>query len=252
MTKLSDRLQLIADQIQKGETMADIGTDHGFLPIYLREEDICPQVIMTDISEPSLQKAKGYAGAFQFGSEMDFRAGNGLQVLESGEVDTVVIAGMGGILMTEILGDDIAKSRSFKRFVFQPRNHAEILRWWLTKNGFIITDNLLVREGKFICEIIVAEPGNTDAAQEDTDGHDVQDRKSCNILEKSCGIPPENDICWILPDDLGNNDPDLRREYIRRLQHTEEKILAGMKKSKETDEEAMRCVEERIEYLKGV
>ena len=232
MTKLSDRLQLIADQIQKGETMADIGTDHGFLPIYLREEDICPQVIMTDISEPSLQKAKGYAGAFQFGSEMDFRAGNGLQVLESGEVDTVVIAGMGGILMTEILGDDIAKSRSFKRFIFQPRNHSEILRRWLTKNCFIITDNLLVREGKFICEIIVARPA--DAAVE------------------SCGIPPENDICWILPDNLGANDPDLRREYIRRLQHTEEKILAGMKKSKETDEEAMRCVEERIEYLKGV
>ena len=245
MTKLSDRLQLIADQIQKGETMADIGTDHGFLPIYLREEDICPQVIMTDISEPSLQKAKGYAGAFQFGSEMDFRAGNGLQVLESGEVDNVVIAGMGGILMTEILGDDIAKSRSFKRFVFQPRNHSEILRWWLTKNGFIITDNLLVREGKFICEIIVARPADTDAAQEDTDYRDEPDGKSC-------GIPPENDICWILPDDLGANDPDLRREYIQRLQHTEEKILAGMKKSKETDEEAMRCVEERIEYLKGV
>ena len=113
MNKLSDRLQLIADQITKGETMADIGTDHGFLPINLWETGICSKVIMTDISEPSLRKAKGYAGAYQFGSDMDFRVGNGLQVLDKGEVDTVVIAGMGGILMTEILGEDLDKSRGY-------------------------------------------------------------------------------------------------------------------------------------------
>ena len=56
--KLSDRLQLIADEIKVGETMADIGCDHGFLPIYLMSEKKCPKAIMTDISEGSLQKAK--------------------------------------------------------------------------------------------------------------------------------------------------------------------------------------------------
>ena len=229
MNKLSDRLQLIADQIKKGETMADIGTDHGFLPIYLREKDICPKVILTDISLSSLQKAKGYAGAYQFGVEMEFRVGNGLQVLECGEVDDVVIAGMGGILMTQILEDDLVKSRSFSKYIFQPRNHADTLRWWLTKNGFIITDNLLVREGKFICEIIVANPSAESAGDM---------------------IPAEDDICWVLPESLGANDPDLRHEYIQRLLRTETKILNGLKQSQNVDEEAVKRVSTHMEYLK--
>ena len=74
MNRLTDRLQLLADQIENGETMADIGTDHGFLPLYLWQQGISPAVIMCDISEPSLAKAKAAAGALQFGRELDFRA----------------------------------------------------------------------------------------------------------------------------------------------------------------------------------
>ena len=117
MNKLTDRLQMLADEVQKGETMADIGTDHGFLPLYLWENGISPHVIMCDISEPSLAKAKAAAGAYQFGQELDFRAGDGLAVLAPGEIDAVVIAGMGGLLIRDILADDPDKTVSFSKYV---------------------------------------------------------------------------------------------------------------------------------------
>lgn len=159
--KLSDRLQLIANKINQGETMADIGTDHGFLPIYLTETGKCPHVIMSDISPGSLKKAadncKSYNSAFQF----DLRLGNGIDVLEDGEVDVVVLAGIGGLLAADILSWNMKKSRSIKKYIMQPRNNAGRLRHWLYCNGFEITGENLVREGRFICEVFTVEPGET-------------------------------------------------------------------------------------------
>ena len=131
MIKLTSRLKTIADEIEKGETMADIGTDHGFLPVYLWEAGICPKVIMADISRGSLSKAEQNCRSLYPDVDFDLRLGSGIEVLSQGEVDAVAIAGMGGILMTEILGEDIHKAHSFKKMVLQPRNRIGHLRWWL-------------------------------------------------------------------------------------------------------------------------
>ena len=158
MIKLTPRLKTIADEIEKGETMADIGTDHGFLPVYLWEAGICPQVIMADISRGSLSKAEQNCKGLHPYVDFDLRLGSGIEVLSEGEVDAVAIAGMGGILMTEILGADIHNAHSFKKLVLQPRNRIGHLRWWLYNNGFSIVNEKLVREGKYICEVITAVP----------------------------------------------------------------------------------------------
>ena len=94
MIKLTDRLQVLADQIKQNETMADIGTDHGFLPIYLWENEISPKVIMADISPGSLEKARVNCYENYPNEKFDLRLGNGIQILENGEVDAVVIAGI--------------------------------------------------------------------------------------------------------------------------------------------------------------
>ena len=158
MIKLTPRLKTIADEIEKGETMADIGTDHGFLPVYLWEAGICPKVIMADISRGSLSKAEQNCRGLHPDVDFDLRLGSGIEVLSEEEVDAVAIAGMGGILMTEILGADIHKAHSFKKLVLQPRNRIGHLRWWLYNNGFSIVNEKLVREGKYICEVITAVP----------------------------------------------------------------------------------------------
>ena len=157
--KLSDRLQYIADQIHDGETMADIGTDHGFLPLYLLETKKCPKVIMADISEGSLKKAEDNCKLANAEGDYELRLGDGIDILEDGEVDVVAIAGMGGNLIAEILEWNMAKSRSIKRYILQPRRHVGKLRNWLAANGFKIVKEGLVEEGKFICEILTVESG---------------------------------------------------------------------------------------------
>ncbi len=233
MDKLSDRLQMIADNIKHGETMADIGTDHGFLPLYLLEQGISPRVIMTDISEPSLGKAVDGAEILSknvpeidIDERCDFRSGDGLTVIRAYEVDNVVIAGMGGLLMTEILGNDISKTLSFRRLILQPRNHSGQLRKWLASNGFSIVREQLVREGKFICEIITAQPGK-------------------GVLSDR---PGESE----LPEVLLKDYRDLAVEFAGIKAAIEEKILEGMSRGKEPDPAEIQLIQKRIKYFKEI
>ena len=236
MNGLTDRLQMIADGIKRGETMADIGTDHGFLPLYLWENGISPTVILCDVSEPSLAKAKAAAGAYQFGHELDFRAGDGLTVLAAGEVDAVVIAGMGGLLIRDILARDLVKTCSFRKYILQPRNNAGLLRYWLASHNFEITKNQLVREGKFICEIITVKPPKS---------------AEIAILAPSETLPDAGEACWELPSDLFETQSELAKEYASVKCGIEEKILEGMQRSETVSESELETVKQRIAYFKG-
>ena len=158
MINLTQRLASIASEIKTGETVADIGTDHGFLPIFLWERNISPKVIMSDISKGSLKKAEDNCKLLYPDVSFDLRLGSGIDVIEKGEVDCITMAGMGGLLMAEILSKDIEKSHSYNKLVLQPRNKIGVLRHWLYNNGFSISNEKLVREGKFICEIITVIP----------------------------------------------------------------------------------------------
>lgn len=157
--KLSERLQVIADEINAGETVADIGTDHGFLPLYLIEHGRSPKVIMADISSGSLKKAEENCKLFRCSGDYELRLGNGIDILDYGEVDVVTIAGMGGLLIADILDWDLKKSRSIKRYILQPRNKPGKLRNYLSAHGFHIVKESLVKEGKFLCEILTVESG---------------------------------------------------------------------------------------------
>ena len=161
MAKLSGRLKLIADNIEKGQAMADIGTDHGFLPFYLCKKNECPKVILTDISEVSLEKARLTMEVCPEDVEVIFRVGDGLNVLTHGEVDVVVLAGMGSMLIIRILEENIKKTLSFDGFILQPRNLSGKLRFWLHKAGFEIKTDGLAMEGKFICEVLTVKPPNS-------------------------------------------------------------------------------------------
>jgi len=234
MIKLTDRLQLLADQIKQNETMADIGTDHGFLPIYLWENEISPKVIMTDISPGSLDKARANCYENYPDAKFDLRLGNGIQILENGEVDAVVIAGMGGKLMTEILGEDLGKSKSFRKLVLQPRNGQAKLRSWLIKNGFSIVKESLVRENKYICEIITVVPYEDKSAISHTLENELNDPM---VYE----VPP-----WIL------SAGKLAEPFIQNKINIEEYALNGILKADIIDHERERVTRARIEYLQNL
>ena len=244
MNRLTDRLQMIADEIQQGETMADIGTDHGFLPLYLWENGISPSVVMCDVSEPSLSKAKAAAGAYQFGHELDFRAGDGLQVIRAGEVDDIVIAGMGGLLIRDIMAHDLEKTCSFGKFILQPRNNSGLLRFWLTSHCFDIVKNQLVREGKFICEIITVKPPKS--AEIAVLG------PSQTLSEGECALPDAGEACWELPEDVFGHQPELASEYARVKLGIEQKILEGILRSCNVSESDINIVRKRIDYFSNM
>ncbi len=242
MIKLSDRLQIIADRIRDGETMADIGTDHGFLPIYLVQSERSPKVIMADVSVPSLSKAEANAQMLKEELEgkldrMDFRAGDGIQVLENAEVDAVVIAGMGGKLIRDILAYDMEHTRSFRKFILQPRIGQGHLRKWLADNGFVIIHEDVVIEGNYIPEIITVL---TDSESEG--------------IHKGYTVPADaygDDILWKIPPWIVDADGPVD-EFLKRNIGLEEEKLANVKLAKVRNAELEAKFESNIEYLNGL
>lgn len=240
MVKLSDRLQLIADHIEKGETMADIGTDHGFLPLYLVENGISPKAILCDISGPSLNKARALAeemasAGVDVKARVDFREGNGLAVLDDGEVDAVVIAGMGGVLITEILGGEPDRTLGIGKYIVQPRNNAAFLRFWLASRGFATEKNLLVREGNHICEVIVAIPHK---------------RLENGDFALSEALAPEDDPRWDMPEALYAEEPGLVGAFAALKLRQAEKRRNGLRQGRNTDVVQIRKAEAHIDYFR--
>jgi len=227
MMKLSDRLQKIADFIEPGESVADIGTDHGFLPIALWECGKSPKVILSDINTGPLEKARANINKYFPEKEFDLRIGSGIQTLEPAEVDAIVIAGMGGLLIASILGDEPVKSKSYRKLILQPRNTPDKLRFWLLKNGFKIEDEALVREGKYLCEIILAVPGN-----------------------ESKEMKPDDIDLEISPILFAKKDPKLV-EFIENKIRIEKKVYEAIQTGATKDKAGkLKKSEERIELLK--
>ena len=226
MVKLSDRLQKIADFIEQGESVADIGTDHGFLPIALWERGKSPRVILSDINSGPLEKARANIERYFPEQDFDLRIGSGIKTIRPAEVDTVVIAGMGGLLISEILGEDLLKTRSIKKFILQPRNAQDKLRRWLTESGFSIIDEALVKEGKYYCELILAVP-----------------------CREGLQIAPEGLDLEISPLLFEKKDP-LLVEFIENKIRIEKKVYDAIKAGA-TKEKAdkLKKSEERIELL---
>ncbi|MBQ2147958.1 MAG: SAM-dependent methyltransferase [Firmicutes bacterium] len=157
---LSERLKTIAGLVLAGRPMADVGTDHGFLPLYCLQEELVPYAVLSDINEGPLQRAKETMASSGISSQhYDLRLGGGLSVLHPGEAATVVIAGMGGELIASILAEDAAVTDSIERFVLQPRSRSGHLRSWLWEHGWQIREESLARERGRLCQILCVEKG---------------------------------------------------------------------------------------------
>ena len=147
--KLSKRLQTIADFVKKGAVVADIGTDHAHIPIYLIKNNIISKAYACDINKGPLEKAEeniNYYGV----KNIELRLSNGLEKLKTDEADTVIIAGMGGELITDILEKGRRFFESKRKFILSPHTKIDEVRKFLLSNGFEITkEDMCIDEGKF-------------------------------------------------------------------------------------------------------
>ena len=155
---LTPRLDWAAEQLRGADTVADIGCDHGRLAIALIQRQCCARVIAADISAPSLAKAARFVGFVGLSHAVELRLGDGLSAFVSGECDAAAMLGMGGILMTELLAACELPLNGAKRAVLQPMRGQATLRRYLYENGYHITADRIVREGRRYYQIITAEP----------------------------------------------------------------------------------------------
>lgn len=157
--KRSPRLRAIAALVPEGcACLADIGTDHGYIPVSLLLEGKIRRAIAADIGAQPLDRARHTAGQYGVTGKIDFRLGDGLTVLEPGEADVIVIAGMGGDLITEILAA-APWSRAGPLLLLQPMSKAEVLRAWLPENGYMVSAERLVQDKGVLYPILTVRGG---------------------------------------------------------------------------------------------
>lgn len=148
--ELSKRLKFIAGHIDKCDSLIDVGTDHGYIPIYAVKNNLCNKAIASDINKGPVEKAKLNASLDGVSSQVQVRLGGGLEVVKKGEVEAVVIAGMGGNLIINILEKDKKKLSLYKFMILQPAQNPEVLREYLYTNGYeIIEEDICLDEGIF-------------------------------------------------------------------------------------------------------
>ncbi|MEG1871060.1 MAG: class I SAM-dependent methyltransferase [Peptostreptococcaceae bacterium] len=155
--KLTDRLLKIASLVDDGKRVADIGTDHGYIPVYLLNEGVVPFAILADVNKGPLENASKEVRYNKLTDKTDLRLGSGIEVLEQGEVDEVIIAGMGGILISELLEAKKEVSNTVEKLILQPMQAQEELRKYLLSNGYEILNEVLVKEDFRVYEIIVTK-----------------------------------------------------------------------------------------------
>ena len=148
--ELSKRLNLIANYIDKCDTLVDVGTDHGYIPIYSVLKDICKKSIATDINKDPLDKAKLNSIFEGVDENVEVRLGGGLDPIKKGEAQGLVIAGMGGNLIRDILEADKEKAKGFDFIILQPAQNPEVLREYIYTNGYeVIEEDLCIDEEKY-------------------------------------------------------------------------------------------------------
>ncbi len=208
--RLDNRLSAVASLVRKDSRVADIGTDHGYLLAYLIENGISPSGIAADLRQGPLDNARQTMAEQGLLDKVDLILSDGLKKIPENSCDDVVIAGMGGNLIAEILEGCSWINNSNLNIVAQPMSHAEVLRKFYINNGFEIKEEITATDGK---------------------------RYYCIMSAVYTGKIVEKDISYIYLGELLNNIDDITKKYIEKLIFTLEKKYTALTSAGKSDEE---------------
>lgn len=217
---LTPRLLAISMAANGAKKMADIGTDHAYVPLYMVIKLGTSEAIAADINKGPLQRADANIKKYGLSDKIKTRQSDGLCEFKAEEADTIVIAGMGGTLIAKILEDSPQMKKEGIRFILQPMTAEEELRRYLSENGYKITDEKLSSEGEKLYTIITAEVG-----------------KSEPLSEAFCYVGKK----------LFENKDELFKLFLERKISEFEKVVKGLNKAAESDER-----NEKMLYYKSV
>ncbi|MBR5826982.1 MAG: SAM-dependent methyltransferase [Clostridia bacterium] len=202
--KLDLRLSSVASLVRNGSVVADIGTDHGYLICWLIQNGISPHGIAADLRKGPLENARNTVVECGLDDKVELYLSDGLKELPENGADDIVIAGMGGILIAEILSQAKWVFDKNVRIVAQPMTHPEVLREFLIKNGFKIIEEKTSTDGKHVY---------------------------CALSAEFCGSESECDESYYYLGELLKNDDDITKKYIDKMLFTLEKKYIALKKS---------------------
>ena len=220
---ITPRLNSIIQNIS-GKTLADIGTDHAYIPIYLLQNGLINYAIACDIKKGPLDIARNNVKKYNI-KNIELRLGSGLNPIAENETETVVIAGMGGDMIMSILSENSEKSHSFKEIILQPMNCQKELRMWLINNGFEIVGEDLSKEGFKVYNLIKIKSG----------------KNKCRF---------ESELSWHLPEYLFSH-PLFPMLYDKKMREFT-KILNGLKKAENKDIAEIKRLENLLEEMKKI
>ena len=155
---MNNRLKALAELVDENSTILDVGCDHAFLDIYLVNKDKGIKAIASDIAEGPLEQAKKNIERVGLADKIETRLGNGLQPYTN-DIDTIIICGMGGRNMIGIFKGNMRKIKNVNTIILSPNNYQEDVKVFLCKNGFYIDDEELVKDKKFIYQLIKFKRG---------------------------------------------------------------------------------------------
>lgn len=159
MMELSKRLQAVADLVTADYKLADIGTDHAYIPIYLTQQKKITEAVALDVNEGPLQRAEEHIRENGLEAEIETRLSNGFQALQPGEVQSAVIAGMGGGLVIRILTEGAEVVRKLEECILQPQSEIEKVRAFLLEKGYeFLEEDMVCEDGKYY-PMMKAKPG---------------------------------------------------------------------------------------------
>lgn len=169
--KLTKRLQVIADLVQNQTgIIADVGTDHALIPIYLAKKFPERKIYALDVRTGPLEKAKKNAKDFRLSDRIEFKLSDGLKVCLNEKISSIIIAGMGGIIMENILQEGVSCYTQDTELILSPQSDRDLVRKCLHRLGFCIRSESYVKEAGKIYLIIYAGKGQ-DASYSEAEYH---------------------------------------------------------------------------------
>lgn len=158
--KLSKRLQTVAAYVPQNAVVADIGSDHAYLPCYLVHQGIVQKAIAGEVVKGPYESACKEVRTEQLQDKITVRLADGMEAVEHEDgVTAVTIAGMGGPLIASILNKDLTRLQTVERLILQPNIHAMAIRVWAKQNGWKVIDEAILKEDRKIYEVLVLERG---------------------------------------------------------------------------------------------
>lgn len=159
--KLSKRLETVASFVPTGAVVADIGSDHAYLPCYLVHKGIISRAVAGEVVKGPYESAVRQVRTEGLADQITVRMADGLAAVEEADhIDTITIAGMGGPLIVSILEKHPKALKSVTRLILQPNIHAKVIREWALANGWAILDEVILEEDEKIYEVLVLQRGN--------------------------------------------------------------------------------------------